>query len=607
MTGPRDWLGTPSLDWGYDGAPRSGVHGDIYYAPGDGLAETRFVFLDGVGGADLLRGRSHTTIAETGFGTGLNFLATWDLWLKTGRPGRLTYISVEGYPLSPAEMARAHAPFEELARLSRQLVAALPPRVPGFHLVEPEDGLRLLLLYGEAGEMLRQLEARADAWFLDGFAPSRNPDLWSDEVLREIGRLSGPGTRLATFTAAGAVRRGLAAAGFEVQKAPGYAGKRERLLARMPGTPAADPARPSPLIIGDGIAGRLLARAFHRRGIAARILAPMATDSGSGSRNPVPLVTPRLTLHPGAYGRLQDQAWLAATRCYDDIAAAGRPVWLDPRGATAIAREPGDADRQRRQLAFAGWPVEIGARLETDRIGGLPAPHGGVHFPAAGGLDRAALFENLQRLTGPAEICPDLSILRSPQGWQVAAGGRRVFETDCLVVAAGALTPDFLPELAPVANRVRGQVEFAGSGNGGPALTFGSYLTPDITLPDDRCLRAFGATFNRDAPFGDGAAPMRGAESDENLRQLRNRLPGFDPGDLPGDGWAGWRLTTRDRLPYCGPVGDGRFVLAGLGSRGFTHAPLMADWLAALVAGDPLPLRRDIAEALSPRRFGWPE
>lgn len=605
MIAARDWLGTPSLDWGDDGAPRSGAFGDIYYDPADGLAETRFVFLDGVGGADLFRGRSHTTIAETGFGTGLNFLAAWDLWLKAGRPGHLTYISVEGYPLTPAEMAQAHAPFAELAPLSRQLVAALPPSVPGFHLVEPEDGLRLLLLYGAAGEMLRQLEARADAWFLDGFAPSRNPDLWSDEVLREIGRLSGPGTRLATFTAAGAVRRGLTAAGFEVRKAPGFAGKRERLLAQMPGTSAADPARPSPVIVGDGIAGRLLARAFHRRGIGARILAPAATDTGSGSRNPVPLVTPRLTLHPGAYGRLQDQAWLAATRCYDAIAAAGRPVWLDPRGATAIARESGDADRQRRQLEFAGWPAEIGARLETDRIGGLPAPYGGVHFPAAGGLDRAALFENLQHLTGPAEICPDLSILRGTDGWQVAAGGRRVIETDCLIVAAGALTTDFLPELAPVANRVRGQVEFAAPGNGGPAFTFGSYLTPDITLPDGRTLRAFGATFNRDAEFGDGAAPMLGAESEENLRQLRDRLPGFDPGDLPGDGWAGWRLTTRDRLPYCGPVGDGRFVLAGLGSRGFTHAPLMADWLAALVAGDPLPLRRDIAEALSPRRFGW--
>jgi tRNA 5-methylaminomethyl-2-thiouridine biosynthesis bifunctional protein len=599
---PRDWLGTPSLDWSDGHAPRSGAFGDIYYAPGDGLAESRFVFVDGVGGAGLFQGKAHTVIAETGFGTGLNFLAAWDCWIRAGRPGRLTFISVEGYPLSTGEMERAHAPLAELAPLSAKLASALPPRVPGFHLVEPDAGLHLLLLYGEAVEMLRQLEARVDAWFLDGFAPSRNPELWSEDVLREVGRLSRPGARLATFTAAGAVRRGLAAAGFDVRKAQGFAGKRERILAEMPGNRAPEPAIPDPVIIGDGIAGRLLARALHRRNIPARLLSPVISDSGSGSRNPVPLVTPRLTLHPGAYGRLQDQAYLAATRCYDALDAKESPVWLSPRGSTAIAREAADAERQVRQLAFANWPAEVGERLDADRIGGLPSPHGGVRFPAAGGLDRAALFSNLEQQSGAAEKWPGLSILRGPDGWQVVSVDRRVVETDYLVIAAGAMTPDFLPMLAPVANRVRGQVEFAAPGSG-PALTFGSYLTPDITLPDGRLVRAFGATFNREAEFGNGRAVLLASESGTNLAQLRERMPGFDPEMLDGQGWAGWRLTTRDRMPYCGKVDDGRYVLAGLGSRGFTHAPLMADHLAALIAGDPSPLRRDVADALLPRRF----
>ena len=175
---PRDWLGRPHLDWSPDGTPRSLDHDDIYYSPEDGLAESRHVFLDAVGGPALWNNRPHTVIAETGFGTGLNFLATWQAWRSTRKPGQhLTFISVEGYPLTAEDLRRAHAVWPELQNLSSELTTALPPAVPGFHVVDLSDDLRLLLLYGDAGQVLSQLDAQVNAWYLDGFAPARNADL----------------------------------------------------------------------------------------------------------------------------------------------------------------------------------------------------------------------------------------------------------------------------------------------------------------------------------------------------------------------------------------------------------------------------------------------
>jgi tRNA 5-methylaminomethyl-2-thiouridine biosynthesis bifunctional protein len=603
----RDWLGRPELDW--DGStPRSRLHDDIYYSPEDGLAEARFVFVEGIGGADFWQNRRHLVIGETGFGTGLNFLALWQAWNRTKRNGdRLTFISVEGYPLPRETVAHAHTNWPELSGLSEALVGKLPPPVPGFHAIDPAPDVRLILLQGEAQSMLSQLDASVDGWFLDGFAPSRNGDLWSEDVFREIARLSHPGARLATFTAAGAVRRGLAAAGFEVWKAPGFAGKRERALARMPRQlPECPSPALNPVIIGDGIAGRLTARAFARQGITARLIRAPGGE-GAGSTNPAPLVTPRLTLHPGVYGRLQDMAYLHATRTYDALADGSDTPWLDPRSAIAIAREPEDAERQVRQLAFANWDESTGRRIsptEALELTGSGAPNGGVLFPAGGGLNRDLLFRQLEKFGQIVDCNGAPRIERTADGWRVTDDSGEVALTDCLIITAGPLSQSLLPAIAPFTNRVRGQIDFVSPAREKAAMTFGSYLTPGFRSADGNRVSALGATFDREADYHNGPARLSEWESADNFRQLAERLPDTDVLSPTGDGWAGWRLTTRDRMPFCGAISDGCWVLTGLGSRGFTHAPLLADHLAARITGEPDPLRRDIREALSPFRFG---
>lgn len=603
----RDWLGRPYLDWSPEGVPRSLSHDDIYYSPEDGLAESRHVFLEGVGGHALWSTSPHTVIAETGFGTGLNFLATWQAWQATRKPGQhLTFISLEGYPLAAEDLRRAHAVWPELENLSAKLTAALPPAVPGFHAIDLSDNLRLLLLYGDAGEVLGQLDAQVNAWYLDGFAPARNADLWSDKVMTEIRRLSAPGATLATFTAAGAVRRALSALGFEVTKTPGFGRKRERITANLSGTAPQSTCALSPVILGNGIAGRLLHRALLHLGVEARIVAPGPDRNTGGSENPLPMVTPRLTLDPGAYGLLQDQAYLRALRFYDSLASGSEDIWIAPRGALAIAREAEDAERQKRQIAFANWPDTLARLLSPDEAGniaGRDLPYGAISFASGGGLNKQVLLDALWSEADIIWPTSPVTVEGDAGHWSVRDSNGLLAETDCLVIAAGPLSTDFVPMLRPATARVLGQVDFIRRENPGPALTFGSYLSPAVAGQNGEMIAALGATFNRAAEFQPGETPSLASETDMNFRLLSERLFGQRAEATTTPPWAAWRLTTRDRLPFVGGMGKGRFIMTGLGSRGFTYAPLLADMLAATIANAPIPVRRDLVNAIAPNRF----
>ncbi|MBW8302517.1 MAG: tRNA (5-methylaminomethyl-2-thiouridine)(34)-methyltransferase MnmD, partial [Brevundimonas sp.] len=264
---------SPRLVWTEDGAPRSGRFGDIYFSREDGLAETRAVFLAGCGLPEAWRGRRRFTVAELGFGTGLNIAALLDLWRREGPPeGRLHIFSIEGFPLERDEAARALSAWPELADAAGALLDAWPAPTPGFHRMDLAGfNATLDLAVGDAVGALAQWSGRADAWFLDGFAPATNPEMWSDPVLDGVAARSAPGARVATFTVAGAVPRGLSERGFVVEKRPGHGRKRERLEARLPGPPPTDRA-PSVAIVGAGIAGAALARAFAPIGAACTVV-----------------------------------------------------------------------------------------------------------------------------------------------------------------------------------------------------------------------------------------------------------------------------------------------------------------------------------------------
>jgi len=213
----------PTLDWNQD-VPVATRFDDPYYSLEDGLAETRYVFLDG----NDLRNRYSPgfRIAELGFGTGLNCAAALALWREIGVEGPLSFTSFEAYPLDPETMCRALAPFRDVSAAARDVVSAVRRKPPA--------DLDLTIVVGDANQTLQPWDGAADAWFLDGFSPEKNPELWNDTLMAEVAAHTVPGGTFATYTAAGAVRRGLAAAGFDVTRAKGFARKRHMTLGRMP-------------------------------------------------------------------------------------------------------------------------------------------------------------------------------------------------------------------------------------------------------------------------------------------------------------------------------------------------------------------------------------
>lgn len=216
----------PALEWKDGAIPIATAFDDPYFSLAGGLDETRHVFLAGNGLPDRLRDGFH--VAELGFGTGLNLLALRLMWLALGEPGKLHFTTFEAFPMTPEDMARALKAFPEAEAVSAPLLAALSRGETEIDL----GGVHLSLIIGDVRDTLPAWQGRADAWFLDGFSPAKNPEMWGEEVMAEVGRHTAQGGTFATYTAAGFVRRALAAAGFNVERQSGFAGKRHMSVGR---------------------------------------------------------------------------------------------------------------------------------------------------------------------------------------------------------------------------------------------------------------------------------------------------------------------------------------------------------------------------------------
>lgn len=582
------------LQWGDDGLPRSSLYGDVYFSSEDGLAETRAVFLQGCGLPEAWAGRRRFVVAELGFGTGLNILALLDLW-RRHRPvgGRLHIFSIEAHPITAAEAARALAHWPELADLAALLVARWPGRARGVHRLEfPEFDVVLDLAVMDVATALQGWDGRADAWFLDGFSPALNPAMWRDEVLALVGARSAPGARAATFTVAGQVRRGLAAAGFAVDKRPGFGRKRERLEASFPGEPVDPPAVGCVAVIGGGIAGAAAARAVRALGGEAVVFEADSLGAG-GSGNPAALVTPRLDAGLGLPAQLFASAFRRATQLFE-----AHPEAVIARGVLQLCAGERDLDRFDRIAASDLFEPGALALLEAAEASAR------LGEPAPAALDqRSALVVEpaplLAAWSGEPRRARVAGIARgSPQssggGWiLIDAAGAALAEVDAVIVAAGLEAAQLAPGLA--LRPVRGQASWVEPAEPPPACAWGGYAVPT------RRGLLFGATHDRD----DTGVELRAEDHQRNLATLAARLPALAArlADAALDGRAAVRATTADRLPVAGATEDGLFLLAGFGSRGFSLAPLLAEHVAAQALGAPSPLPAPLAALVAPDRF----
>ena len=577
------------LDWRDDGLPQSRLYGDVYFSSVDGLAETRAVYLAGCGLPEAWAGRTRFTVGELGFGSGLNIAALLDLW-RRHRPagGHLHIFSIEAHPITRDEAARALGGWPELGEAAQVLIDHWPSAARGFHRIDlPGFDATFDLAVAPVEAALAAWDGAADAWFLDGFSPALNPAMWTAPVMAAVAARSRPGARAATFTVARAVRDHLTAAGFTVEKRPGFGRKRQRLEAWLPGVAPPDPANPRLVIVGGGIAGAALARAAAALGLEARLF----DDGGqAASGNPSALVTPALDAGGGPRAALPAQAFGRAVGLYE-----AQPQALLARGALQLALEPRERERFAAVVAQAIFAPSAMSLAAEDQVAerlsepGRPA----LAMGQALVIEPALILEAWAPRREPRAVA---RLAHTARGWDLLDDQGEVMATAEVVILAGGADLDRLWPRAPL-RLVRGQASWTQAA-APPPVAFGGYAIPTR----DGVL--FGATHDRD----DRQTDTRPTDHARNLTSLATALPALADRlrVLALDGRAAIRATTADHLPLAGRLPDspdGLFVLSGLGGRGFCLAPLLAEHVVARAADRPSPLPRDLSRLVDPARF----
>lgn len=628
------------LEFDPAGAPYSARYGDIYHSRGLAVGQAREVFLAGSGLPARWAGRSAFSIVEVGFGLGTNFLATWDAWqADPARPARLHYVAIERHPFTAADLAAWHGGTEQFPALASALIAAWPLLTPGVHRIELAQGRVVLdLLLGDAGGMLANLRLAADAFYLDGFTPSRNPEAWSVPVFKGLARLAAPGATVASYTIARAVLDGLRAVGFEVRKAPGFDSKRDRLEGRF--APRYRVRRHEPpvridyperraLVIGAGIAGVAAADALAARGWIVTLLETQGGLARGASATPAGALHPVIARDDSALARLTRAGFLRMQASLAALTADGAADWLGVCGHLDCARDAQEEARVIATVAELGFPPEFVRAVDAQQaaeIAGTRVRRGGYWFPGGAWLNAAAYCAavlatrpSISLRTGAAVA----ALQREGGDWLARdAAGTELARAPVAILAAGIDVPALTVGLPLHLRRVRGQLS---------GIAAADCRAPRVVVSGDGyCLPPVDGTVWTGASYGPGDSEpqARADEHENNLRQLEHLLPEnhFTGMAAIRAGHVGFRAVAPDRMPLAGALPDldalradatrlrgghlldlprqpGLYVTGGMASRGLTWSALAGETLADLIEGTPPPLEADLLDAIDPARF----
>lgn len=608
------------LDW-QDGQPFSHCFGDIYFSRDSGLAEKRHTFLQGNRLAERFASLSSGdafAVGETGFGTGLSFLCAWQLFDEiASSTSSLDFFSVEKYPLEEQELTDALALWPELRHYASGLIARWRRRVPGWNRWTLGGGrIRLTLVIGDVAEALPEVCGGIDAWFLDGFSPARNPEMWTQQVLGHIANASRPGATFATYTSAGSVRRGLAQAGFQVYKSTGFGRKREMLhgclpTSRIPGdTTAPKPA--TAIVIGGGISGCAAALAFAMRGISVTLVESAPTLASAASGNPLGILHARLSAGMNPLQRFILASYGHALGLLDEKL----PIDGIARAECGELQLAFSADEAKRieKLVALGWPPHVMRRVdaaEASRLAGIELAHGGLWFPAGGWLVPprlcAALVEHplITHITGHRVK----SLAAMKNGWLVEVEDQHKRQCSYEARVVAVCTGYQVKSLASVANLpltpVRGQITALPATPHSDRLRAivcsSGYVTPSVAGA-----HMVGATH----AFNDEGIDLRVSDHIENLSRLAEISPplaqtlntdALDVGRLSGR--ASVRASVPGAMPLVGELSPGLYTSVGHGTRGLITAGLSGELIAAAACGQLLPLPLAIVKALTPAKW----
>ena len=641
------------LDWDDQGRPHSRVFDDVYFSDKSGLDETRYVFLE----QNRLQERfaalpvgGRLVIGETGFGTGLNFLCAWQLFEQHAVAGaHLHFVSVEKYPLSHADLQRALTLWPELQPFAEQLLAQYMAIHPGFQRLVLDNGrVTLTLLIGDALEQLPQLDAQVDAWFLDGFAPAKNPDMWTAELFAELARLAAPGSTISTFTSTGWVRRLINAAGFKMKRTPGIGHKWEILRGEFLGWPEGTPspaasapwfARPAPhtgerhaIVIGGGLAGCATAHSLAARGWRVSLLERHAALAQEASGNPQGVLYLKLSAHGTALSQLILSGFGYTRRVLEQLQ---RGVDWDACGVLQLAFNAKEAQRQATlAAAFAPDLLHCLDQLQAQTIAGVALEQGGLFFPEGGWVHPPALCQ-WQAAHPLIEVLAHHNVLdlqRVDNQWQALDGAQVLASAAVVVLAGAAEVTRFAASADLPLKRIRGQITRLPQTESSQTLAT-VVCSEGYIAPPRLGEHTLGASFD----FTREDLTPTASEHVGNLQMLheisvdlwqRLHAEQQDPAQL--EGRAAFRCTSPDYLPIVGPLADsqafaqtyavlrkdarqvpdtpcpwldGVYINSGHGSRGLITAPLCGELLAAWLNQEPLPLPVGVAQACHPNRF----
>ncbi len=620
---------------------------DIYFSEEDAIAESHYVFLERNGLPEHWQYKKNYCIAETGFGSGLNFLVTARAWLDDPHRGeRLDFYSIEAFPLKLKHLRKIQAQWKAYRALSSALIAQYPTATSGCHtLVFARGRIQLHLILDGIKNALSNYSLRPDCWYLDGFAPAKNPKMWDHAVLNTIGKLSQKGTRLATFTAAGEVRRNLVAAGFEVKKRKGFGRKREMLCARKiqlapenthpKHAPWFAPPQPNTdanhvAVIGAGIAGAQIAYHLAQQGLKVHVFESAEQVATGASGNQAGVLAPRLTAQTSLGERFYIAAFLYQLNQLSSLQEAGHNVGFIQNGLLQLAHNETAVSRftqlaQRDDLPKA--LLEIVNATQASDILGEPIEQTAMIIENAGSLSPRCLCKALLSHRNIAVQCATNidRITYTEDKPSLHLDNGETFDADAVVIANGYQTVDFENKLPIIAARGQSSVATLDNQQGLP-LTLGhqGYV---VQHPVDQSQIVFGASYIR----GSADSALKQADTNNNLSELRQHAPSL-AASLTSikSSHAGIRATTPDRWPIVGPLPDiyfyqtqyadiaqgkqyksypkakyveGVYVLSGLGSRGLTSAAYCANLLSHTILGLNPPASKQILHSLHPARF----
>ena len=632
-----------NLEW-KQGQPFSAEFDDVYFSKDGGITETEYVFLKYNGLPDLWRGQQQFVIAETGFGTGLNFLTTVKLWLKTAdTESRLHYLSIEKFPLSKSDLKQALSVWPEFSELLDELIGAYPLAVSGFHQLTLFDNrVSLMLMFGDVEDMLSQLNAKVDAWFLDGFAPDKNPQMWTDSVFQHIARLSDKNTTFSTYTAAGFVRRGLQEVGFEVEKVKGFGSKREMLAGSLPQSlykkskqpwfeiPEFNNDEKHAVVIGGGIAGITTAWALVNRGWQVELIEKHDDVAKEASGNPVGVLLPRISLDDSADGEFYSMAYLKALLEIEKISQLDNGFDWNQSGVIQLA----SSHRIKKQIDNLNCVQELAQSVSAEQASnlcGFEVKERALLYSQAGWLSPEKLCKKLLNLAD-SKIKRHLNVevkkvVRENNQWKLFDKDDQLITQTKAVVFANAIAVKELQQTLWLSlHYVRGQISYMPvnqkSKNIRMPICYDGYIIPEFNGR-----HIIGATFKP----AEKSTKTEVAEHKENLACLNQWLP--DISDVEAndiEGRAALRAVTPDRMPLVGPVASlkqlnneyadlqkgkpaekypdaeylpGLYVNVGHGARGLTSCFLSAELIAAQLNNEPLPVSNKVQNALHPSRF----